>query len=257
MKIRLGIDGRTGYIEKARELNAPVLLSANQLWKNGRWKLPDLDGLDVALDSGGFVSQVNGGFKFTMQDYVELVDMLNPTWYAAMDICCEPEVGYHEERWFKGESPAWPHVRATIHNLWKLLDVSRRNPVPVIQGWSLRDYAWCVLRMEETINHWPNLVGVGTMCRRNTKGICEVMNLLDRMLPPHVKLHLFGVKGAVLRRLNACFSHRIESIDSFAHAMRARFDARDNKISNDSNHRVMHMERWYHNNTQSQLPLWQ
>jgi hypothetical protein len=77
------------------------------------------------------------------------------------------------------------------------------------------------------------------------------------MLPSHVKLHLFGVKGAVLRRPNACFSHRIESIDSFAHSMRARFDARDNKIPCDSNHRVMHMERWYRNNQQEQLPLWQ
>lgn len=260
MKVRIGIDSRRCYIEEARRLGAPVLLSANHLYKgNGRWKIPDLSGLDVALDSGGFVSQLNGGFKFTMAEYVDLVRQLNPTWYAAMDICCEPEVGYKEERWGRTESPAWPHVRKTIHNLWAMLNVCEREPVPVIQGWTLRDYWWCVARMEETTSHWPKLIGVGTMCRRTIhgeQGIIAVVNLLDRLLPPHTKLHLFGVKGAVLKKLEASFAHRIESIDSFAHSFRARRDAGDQRIPCTNTHRVMHMNRWWNNNTTKQRSLW-
>lgn len=51
MKIRIGIEGdRAPVLRTVRELQAPVLVSANSLYRRGRFRVPaNLRGLDVAL----------------------------------------------------------------------------------------------------------------------------------------------------------------------------------------------------------------
>lgn len=61
------------------------------------------------------------------------------------------------------------------------------------------------------------LIGVGSMCRRHlngTSGIAAIVEVLDRVLPPGCKLHLFGVKSDGLKALAG--HPRLRSIDSCA-----------------------------------------
>lgn len=44
--------------------------------------------------------------------------------------------------------------------------------------------------------HWPALVGIGSVCRRNVSGrdgIASIVDALDTAPPKHVRFHLFGV----------------------------------------------------------------
>lgn len=63
MKIRMGVD-RQRLIDEARKIKAPILISANSLRRKNAWRLPDTAGTDLAIDSGGFVAAMNGGFAF-------------------------------------------------------------------------------------------------------------------------------------------------------------------------------------------------
>lgn len=63
------------------------------------------------------------------------------------------------------------------------------------------------------------------MCGRNLRGevgIFAVIDALDRILPPHVKFHLFGVKGKSLEHLGQ--HPRILSIDSMGWDFAGRKD---------------------------------
>lgn len=63
------------------------------------------------------------------------------------------------------------------------------------------------------------------MCGRNLRGevgIFAVIDALDRILPPHVKFHLFGVKGKSLEHLGQ--HPRILSIDSMGRDFAGRKD---------------------------------
>lgn len=264
MKVRLGIDLRSGYIKKAQLLKAPVLLSANALRtdKGDKWKrLPDFGDLDVALDSGGFVAAMNGGFKFSMTEYLDLVETMGPTWYAAMDYCCEPEIAGDRDK-------VAGRIDQTIESLRAMLVMVKQRdmqePMPVAQGWTPDEYEGCLERMAELYDGgFPPLIGVGSVCRRpvhGDTGLFNVLNRIDQWLAAHghtTKLHLFGVKGQALTKLRASFSDRVESTDSFAHAMRAQWAAWEARRSGDEPiNRVDHMELWYHKNTPKQRSLW-
>ncbi len=99
MIIRVGIEGgRKPVLERARTLGAPLLISANSLWDNRRQRFGRIaqyagKGYDLALDSGGFVAmQKYGGYRWSAVQYAALAKILQPTWWAQMDFCCEPEL---------------------------------------------------------------------------------------------------------------------------------------------------------------------
>jgi hypothetical protein len=77
------------------------------------------------------------------------------------------------------------------------------------------DYLRCMDLL--SVDDWPDLVGLGSVCRRNLHGpdgIATIVEALDRVLPPNVKLHLFGVKGGAISEFG---DHpRLASIDSMA-----------------------------------------
>lgn len=247
--IRVGIEGkRPPVLSRIRTLGAAVLVSANSLWNDSRKRFSNTwhhyAGLDIALDSGGFVAMRKfGGYRYTPEQYVELARRMRPTWWAQMDFCCEPEIAAN-----RGE------VAKRIDRTAKHLQECQRQaqargvemPLIVLQGWKPEDY--CKGPIYDQPFNWPDLVGVGSVCRRvvgGPDGILSVVAALHDALPSNVKLHLFGVKGEALRHLR---NHpRFFSMDSMAWCFNARKVARAARIPCDNNLRAERLEVWYRN----------
>jgi len=261
--IRLGLPLVGGALPAAaRELGAAVLVSANALaryrytdqpgrravlgadgyraFAGFRLDAPDLDGLDVALDSAGFVAWVHyGAFPWTVDDYVQLATSRRWAWWAQMDACCEAEIAGNRDT-----------VRIRQAETIRLLGECQRAakrlgipaPVPVLQGRTPADYAWHAEQIGSDLDD-VDLVGVGSMCRRQTygpEGLIAVVEELDRILPGRVKLHVFGVKSEGLAVLAA--HPRLASVDSMAWDVAARAEARTGRTMNI---RAASMRRWY------------
>ena len=240
----------------AFELGAPLLVSANALWdaRRGEFRVPAHPGIldcDVALDSAGFVATVRyGGYRWTVAQYVELAGLFGWSWWAQMDLCCEPQVA--------GDRATVDYrVRGTATLLWACRaqvaawrDAGAdwlTDPMPVLQGWRGEDYERSAELTAEVLDGaWPDLVGVGSVCRRQLggeDGLYALLRHLDAVLPRRVKLHLFGVKGDAVRELARW--DRVASVDSMAWDFRSRRSARDAGERNDTTRRIGHLEAWY------------
>lgn len=248
IQIRVGIDSaRRSVLRRAAGLNAPILVSANSLWNKRKQRFSGWEsyaGHDVALDSAGFVVMAihGGSYPWTVDQYVALAEQMRPTWWAQMDFCCEPQIA-------KDSTAVWKRIDLTASHLHECMRVARERgaapPLPVLQGWHPSDYTQGPIY---NWPQWPDLVGIGSVCRRNVTGqdgILAVVNALDAKVPRHVRFHLFGVKSQALQVLARDFPHRIASVDSMAWNMDARWLARHKKISCDSALRAHCMERWF------------
>lgn len=212
-------------LEMAREHSIPILVSANAFSRTSveastrgePWTFREpsalLKGLDVALDSGGFVAQARyNGYLWTIDEYLDLVASHDWTWWAAMDLCQEPEIaGSRIERRLR--------IAQTTRNWLACAERARdrglSDPLPVLQGQGVEDYLVAADLMP--VMRWPALIGIGSMCRRDLSGpdnIEAVLNALDRVLPPSTSVHLFGIKSAAL---DVLADHpRVASTDSCA-----------------------------------------
>ena len=285
MEFRVGVPVMGSAIMDAAvaDRRVGVLISANSLWDNERreFVLPrertlrsgvvagfdgdQLSRCNVALDSAGYVAMklYGGVYPWTVEQYVRLgADSGGPAsmwgnygwaWYSAMDLCCEPEIA---------GSPAIVRERVLgtaqlLAEMYDCIDYWREvegcrwfgDPMPILQGWRPADYVESVQLtakvMELHGREWPDLVGVGSVCRRSLRGpvgLQAVLGTLDEMLPPHVKLHLFGVKGDALRALAG--HRRIGSVDSCAWDFKARVDARKQGVSKTNAFRIAVMDDW-------------
>lgn len=249
MKVRIGLPLVGGQLPAAaRMMGAPVLVSANAMAVYAtpirdfvRFRAaPDLDGLDCALDSAGFVAWAHyGGFPWTVEAYVALAASRPWAWWAQMDACCEIEIA-------RSRDTVRMRQAETVRLLTECRTVARHlgapAPMPVLQGSRPSDYVWCLEQMDLD---GAELVGVGSMCRRHvngTTGLLAVIDALDRALPAGVKLHLFGVKSEGLRILAA--HPRTASIDSMAWDVEARRVGREGDGTTMAV-RVAAMQRWY------------
>ena len=254
--VRIGLPKTTGALPGAAfDLEAPVLVSANSLWddKRKRFREPGsaITDLDVALDSAGFVAMhLYGGYRWTVEQYVELAGLWGWTWWSAMDLACEPELA--------GDQAAInDRIWGTAYNLAYCRKVARTwreagadwltDPMPIVQGWTADDYERCVDLFDDVLDgEWPEMIGVGSVCRRHLHGpagLLTILGRLDAVLPPHVKLHLFGVKSQALAALA---NHpRVVSVDSLAWDEGARRDARQRGASNTIANKRRHMADWY------------
>lgn len=239
--VRVGLPQVNGSLPKAAvESRMPVLFSANAFRRNGRWQRisPVLECLDAALDSAGFVAMVRyGGYPWSRGEYLDLAAAHPWAWYATRDYCCEPQIAASREQ-------VAERVRQTAAEYWALRSEAEARgmpgPMPVIQGWLPEEYERCVDLYRLT--DWPSIVGVGSVCRRNLRGhdgIARVVERLDRCLPSHTRLHLFGVKGPAIEALRT--HPRIASIDSMAWDFAARREPGPSTMSK----RIRHMRGWY------------
>jgi hypothetical protein len=168
-----------------------------------------------ALDSGGFTElNAGGGWRTTEEEYVEAVNRYADEigqldWAAPMDWMCEPWIVE------KTGLSVREHQERTVANYLALRD---RGPfIPVLQGWTLKDYETCVDLYAQAgvdLSAEP-LVGLGTVCRRQaTPEIARVVGALSGL-----RLHGFGMKSHGLGRV----SDLLTSADSMAWSSRGRF----------------------------------
>jgi len=260
--IRAGIPLPSGaLVDHARAKGMPILMSANAFarrWPKGhpregffkgfRTDLRHLEGLDIALDSAGFVASAKyGDYPWEVQDYIELVAARPWTHTFAMDYCMEPEIA--------ADAPMRRiRLAATAVNYARCARAARRRgvpaPLPVLQGWTLDEYLQCIEWLP--VFEWPSLVGVGSMCRRHVmgpNGVLEIVEALDRVLPPTTGLHLFGVKASAIALLNTLECQqarpgkptRVHAVDSCAWDFAARAEIRTGRTMEK---RIAHLDRW-------------
>lgn len=245
--------------DAARDLRAPVLVSARSCWRPGRgfarpgraaWTLPD-----VSLDSAGFTAQLLGGYPWTVEEYVRFVatnggavDRPVPwTWWAAMDFCVEPQIASTRAE----VERRMDRTVDTFDRTLELVDATGGlpDPMPTIQGWRPSDYVRCALDLASVCRggRLPPLVGVGSVCRRalhGPDGLLAVLDVLHQALDPDVRLHLFGVKGALLPRL-AEYGTRVASTDSMAWDLRAKHACKEAGVRFTVDRRAAELRRWY------------
>ena len=258
-----------------------IMLSANRFWRPNANKFSNFEGwthdinFNIWLDSGGFVAaRKYGKWRYKIDDYVRFAtEEAFAQHYFAQDFCCEPEIAQdHAEVRLRIQKTV-VSLRET-HNWIREYDaeylknretqLTRKPsyfqlppadptplPVPCVQGWHPDDYEYCCELMDREIfqfeGGWPDLIGVGSVCRRDLHGeyggLLKVVGRLDQILPSHVKLHLFGVKAAgaeALKEHPRCFS-----CDSQAHFMGARFEANRLKIKRTQAFRGDFAVNWY------------
>lgn len=234
-------------MERIRALRIPVLVSANCLWdaKRGEFAYPRVfEGVDLALDSGGFVAMKRyGGYRWSAEQYVRLARHLRPAWWAQMDFCCEPEIA-------SDAAAVRERIGRTVSGLQECQRIAQGEgmsaPMPVLQGWKPEDYAHGPIYEQDY--RWPKLVGVGSVCRRpidGANGIMAVVSALDQAVPSGVQFHLFGVKSQAIARLVEEFPSRIASMDSQAWSVRARKQAHLSGEPCDNERRAAAMVEWY------------
>jgi len=200
---------RPHWLESA---GVPLFVSHRQL--RGRATLPRAAAPWV-LDSGGFseLSLHSCWLTTTVDEYVEAVaryerEIGNLAWAAPMDWMCEPAMI---------ERTGWNvefHQRRTVANF---IQLRGRGPfIPVLQGWTIDDYARCVAMYGDAgvdLEQEP-LVGIGSVCRRESAA--EIGRIVASLQP--LRLHGFGVKKRGLER----YGHLLASADSMAWSFRAR-----------------------------------
>lgn len=240
----------------ALRLGAPVLISANalSLWqtdpRHGRsWRgfarrsLHLVARHPVALDSGGFVAAARyRGFPWCVERYLDLCAAAPFLWFAAQDLCVEPELA-------PDEAAVLDRISGTVRlNLLCRLGAERRGIadrlVPVLQGWRPEHYLRCLDRMAWAAD--APLLGVGSMCRRHAQGpdgALRVVDELDRALAGSpARLHLFGLKSGAMAALRG--HPRIASFDSQAYGLAARRDAYEQRASKTNAVLAARMGRW-------------
>lgn len=280
-RMRVGVPHRSGKLAfHAFEREYPVMVSANAFWDREKreFKIPDATDLqmtDFALDSAGFVAMkawgrsgeqkgIAGVYPWSLSSYLLFAAELGPSWYAAPDLCCEPEIASNKEE-------VNYRVRATATLLEACLrqiyawheELSKRcnartianmfpAPVPILQGWTVDDYqlsAELTQRVWERWQPWlgpPALIGVGSVCRRTVRhpkhGLLNILAGLEGHLHPKSRLHMFGVKGTVLSHLKQL--PWVASADSMAYDVTARRKAFEGGYSNTVKHRAGAMSDW-------------
>jgi len=251
MKLRVGIEGRRRPVfEELSRLGAPALVSANSLWTGKRWRVSKrlAEVKDLALDSGGFMAhKAHGGFRWTVEQYGDLVQALRPCWWAQMDWCCEPELAADPGK-------VSQRIDKTVAYLWRCRAMAAERgiaaPLPVLQGWRPSDYTQGPAF--ERGFEWPELVGVGSVCRRQVRGadgLLAVLAAIDKAVPAGVQLHLFGVKSEGLQAAGELFPGRVASADSMAWNFGARKDAYKGGFPCSNQYRAARMGDWYRKQT--------
>ena len=205
-----------------------------------------------------------GGYRWRTDQYVwfmaqlGLHDMGFPfNWWSAMDYCCEEEIAKDREEVLRRIDRTVESYGECLRE-WLYLVVDEGfpafpEPMPILQGRTPQDYINCYHglvkarrrlfdefraknliyyedgEVSDGVRHlayleFPQLLGVGSVCRRNVlgaEGILPILQTLDAQLPKYMQFHLFGVKGSVLNRIGP-YTARIASIDSMAYAKKTR-----------------------------------
>lgn len=204
------------------------------------------------------------------------------SWWSPMDYCCEQAIAPDRAEVVRRIQMTVDSYVETLEALQGWRDEGENttpDPLPILQGRRPADYVTCARELAAAIDAtdpcccatgdpedceatWhrdrpglPPLVGLGSVCTREAtgpEGILGVLHALDRELPPHVKIHAFGVKGELLELpAFGSYAHRLQSVDSSAWDDASRHDANrirregDPDFSNSVQHKTAFMQRWF------------
>ncbi|WP_211245902.1 DUF7221 family queuine tRNA-ribosyltransferase-like protein [Actinomadura oligospora] len=194
----------------------PLFVSHRQLARKARLRPSTCR---KALDSGGFTEiSLNGKWVTAPEQYTEAVvrytEQAGPfDFISPQDWMCEPSM---VER--TGLSVR-EHQHRTVANYLTLRELAPSLPwMPVVQGWSLPDYVYCVELYASAgvdLGAMPR-VGLGSVCRRQSTG--EIGHITATLAGLGLRLHGFGVKTQGLAR----YGLHLASADSMAWSYSAR-----------------------------------
>jgi hypothetical protein len=147
----------------------PMLVSANAF---SRVKQGEFEGFnlraaaaipassDVALDSAGFVACAKyGGYRWSTDQYLDLVAARQWSFWSACDYCVEPEVA-------ADAATRRLRIEATVSGYFDCLRRAQARglskPMPVCQGRYPDEYVRCIEQL--AISPATALLGVGSVC---------------------------------------------------------------------------------------------
>ncbi|SRR6266511_2720222 len=197
-------------------LEIPLLVSHRRL--AGRRRLPRAV-CRWALDSGGFTElSLYGRWQTSPAVYARAAaryaeEIGNLVWAAPQDWMCEPIVLART-----GLSVV-EHQARTVGNYMDLRALAPELPfVPVLQGWTVRQYWDCVDRYARAgvdLTALP-LVGLGSVCRRQHTSATAA--IVQTLASGGLRLHGFGINTRGLAR----YADALQSADSMAWSAAAR-----------------------------------
>jgi hypothetical protein len=173
------------YIEKVDN----ALISCGILWNNGKFDFNKIKNLpehfSLMLDSGGFqlLSKFNE-YPFTCEQYYEFVNRVNPNYFVSMDYPCGDDKNVKEK------------IEKTISNLIKLKEFGDERLIPVLQGYKLDDYLYCLDRFKEQ-GLISDYMGIGSLVPKEIEEAKEIILNLTKELKG-IKIHIFGMKLKLL-----------------------------------------------------------
>lgn len=213
------------------QLEVPLFISRRRLQRTrrvkhlhgtirprGRPPCPTRANVEWALDSGGFTElSMHGEWRLTPQQYVDDVhqfrfDIGKLGWVAPQDWMCEPSILNQTGLTVQ------EHQLRTVENFVELREHLGDLVIPVVQGWTLGEYAAC---LELYSNHGVDLtqeprVGVGSICRRGQDH--ELFKIVSYLYQQGIQMHGFGVRGRALQMMG----QMLLSADSMAWCYGAR-----------------------------------
>jgi len=224
----LSTGGRGRLSGRTARPAGPLFLSARQLRTGGGGTRPRVKPYPRAdtpfcVDSGGF-SELRAHGRWTVSPETYAADVRawgeqtgTLRWAAIQDWMCEPS------QLAKTGLSLASHQRRTIRSFETLRRIAPDvRWLPVLQGWTPDDYASHVRQYAARGHdlHAMELVGVGSVCRRNTSAevanVCAVVRRIASL--GLTRLHGFGVS---LGALPAVAGH-LASSDSLAWSYGAR-----------------------------------
>jgi len=167
------------------------------------------NGKEWFMDSGAFTYLRNSGkFPFTYGEYLRVVDKFQPSLFANMDWCCEPDI-------VKATGlSVLHHIAHTVDNGRQLIDFDKKRFVMVLQGWTIEDYMTCIDYVREQ-GLFTELIGVGSVCiRKNPKEVFKLLKSVRAVIPDWCNIHCFGLSIDMLQYKE--IYDRLESVDTYA-----------------------------------------
>jgi len=177
----------------------------------------------LLIDSGGFPSSfIYNGYKDSDERYLAFVKSVKADYFVLRDYPCEPQILK------KFNTSVRDQIHKTLEHHIKLLDLFERSnlnaqPIPVIQGWKIEDYLYCLDLFDEYgLLGKFDYIAIGSTCRRHqVKYTQRIILTIRKELPKRKRLHAFGVKLSVLR--NKAVWDSLYSVDSSAWDYPSRF----------------------------------
>lgn len=178
------------------------------------------------MDSGAFTEVTTyGGYRQEPEEYAleanRWVGNGSLLSIVSQDYMCEPFVLK------KTGLTVRDHQRMTIERYLRIRSVSTSNVIPVLQGYSIRDY---LNHVEDygsmgLLGHGMRM-GVGSVCKRNGD-VSQIEDILFaiREKAPYLRLHGFGLKTTALR--SEAVWKMLYSADSMAWSFHARINGRN------------------------------